>query len=74
MVQCMRGPTPSAGSMHSTPQWHQRSTKALLNRESLTRYYVEHKPQALRSTPPTNRQSVVGRPACTPGARQQCPA
>ena len=56
-VQCMRSPTPYAGSVQSTPRWHQRSTKAsLLSRGSLTRYHSEHKPPALRSPLPTNSQ------------------
>ena len=68
MVQCMRGPTPSAGSVHSTPRWHQRSTKAsLLSRGSLPRYHAEHKPPALRSPRPPTASPAGGRPACAPG-------
>ena len=43
VVQCVRGPPNlSAGSVYSTPRWHQRSTKAaLLSRGSLPLYHAE---------------------------------
>ena len=62
MVQYMRGPTPSAGSVHSTPR-----RKPLLSRGSLPKYHAEHKPPALRSPPYTEARIAGGWPACVPG-------
>ena len=67
MVQCLRGPTPSACSVHSTPRWHQLSTKAsLLSRGSLPRYHAEHKPPALRSRRPPTASPAGEQPVCAP--------
>ena len=58
MVQCIRGPTPSAGSVQNTSQGHQRSTKAFqLSLGSVPRSHADIEPPALRTFPPTNSQS-----------------
>ena len=57
-------PHPLPGSVHSTPRWHQRSTKAaLLSRGSLSMYHAGHSRLPCAAPRPPAPRHTGGRPA-----------